>query len=451
MQWPAGRRPDAGQRGAYRAALAMLHTGHGDPIATIDRALAVDPGFVSGLCLRAAALVMACRRADRPALAQTLAAARRARGRADDRERRHLDAAQAWLDGDLRRSLEGYGAIAAAHPHDTLALRVAHQGDLQWGRVRQLRDRVAAVLPHWHEGLDGHAHVLAMYAFGLAENGDHALAERVGRRALALDCNNAGAVHAVAHALEMQGRADDGVAWLHRTASDWTRSGGYAPHLWWHLALFHLERGEVQVALRIHDRQLRRRVAPVIATLVDASALLWRLQLMEVDVSDRWPALAQDWLRSPVGGLRPFTDTHAMLAFVGAGHDGGAQRLLESFRTTATGSSDLDTLIRGAALPVCQALMAFCGGDYASASSILYALRHLSRQCGGSHAQCDLLHLTLVESALRAGHLPMARALVDERLAARPRSAVNRRLLARLERCRPARPAAQPLFEEPSL
>ena len=46
---------------AYSTALAMIHTGSGDPMATTEHALRADPGFVSGHCLRAALLVMTCR------------------------------------------------------------------------------------------------------------------------------------------------------------------------------------------------------------------------------------------------------------------------------------------------------------------------------------------------------------------------------------------------------
>src|SRR6185369_11425418 len=157
---------------AYKSALAMIHTGRGDAMATIEQALHADPHFVSGHCLRAALLVMACRDDARRELTRTLEAAQASIHRADERERRHLAAAAAWLENDLKRALNLYGEILADYPHDTLALRVAHFGDLQWSRTERLRDRVAAVLPHWHEGIEGYAHVLAMYAFGLAEAGD---------------------------------------------------------------------------------------------------------------------------------------------------------------------------------------------------------------------------------------------------------------------------------------
>jgi hypothetical protein len=429
---PAGRRAEDGRHGAYSAALAMLHTGQGAPMITIEKALRADPGFVSGHCLRAALLVMTCRDDARLELARTLDTAQAHIHRADERGRRHLEAASAWLDYDLKRALQLYGDIVADHPHDTLALRVAHFGDLQWSRTERLRDRVAGVLPHWHEGMEGYTHVLGMYAFGLAEAGDYELAERMGRRALELDRDNACAIHAVAHVLEMQGRVEEGIAWLHATAPNWTRSAGYAPHLWWHLALFHLDLSDTNAALRIHDRELHVGAGSATPTLVDASALLWRLQLRGVDVAARWRPVADGWAQRQVDGLRPFNDTHAMLAYVAAERRSSAEELIDALRTSAARTPDLHEIIHGAALPVCTALRAFGDCDYEAATATLHDLRRLAKRCGGSQAQCDLVHLTLLESALRSGHTPMARSLVAERIESRPRSAFNRHLIARV-------------------
>jgi tetratricopeptide (TPR) repeat protein len=424
--------PDDAQA-AYDSALAMQHTGQGDPMARVDDLLRTHPEFVSGHCLRVALLVMAGREGAQAELARTLKAARALpAGLASERERRHLDAAGAWLARDLKRALKLYGEIVVDHPHDTLALRVAHFGDLQWGRTEQLRDRVAAVLPHWHVGMAGYGHVLGMYAFGLAETGEHARAEQAGRRALAFSPGNAGAIHAVAHALEMQGRAADGIAWLQDTLPAWAHSS-YATHLWWHLALFHLDFGDVPAALQIHDRRLRTRDGFDVPAMVDASALLWRLHLRGVDVDARWQVAAEGWAAQPLGGLRPFNDTHAMLAYVGAGRPGLARRLMHELRACAARSHDLDEVIYQAALPVCDALMRFGAGDYAAAAAGIVRYRHLAERCGGSRAQCDLLHLTLLEAALRSGEVDLARALAAERLALRPRSRFNRWVQAHVD------------------
>jgi hypothetical protein len=58
-------------------------------------------------------------------------------------------------------------------------------------------------------------------------------------------------------------------------------------------------------------------------------------------------------------------------------------------------------------------------------------VRAFAQRFGGSHAQRDLLQLTATEAALRGGRRSLARALVAERLAQKPRSDCNRHQLER--------------------
>src|SRR6185369_13480197 len=102
------------------------------------------------------------------------------------------------------------------------------------------------------------------------------------------------ATHAVTHVMEMQGRTDEGVAWLGAGEQHWAPSG-LAYHNWWHLCLFHLDRGEPGQALAIYDRAIHPRATKVAYELVDSAALLWRLALRGVDPGPRWAALADDW------------------------------------------------------------------------------------------------------------------------------------------------------------
>lgn len=423
---------DAAAAKACRTALDLLLAGQGDPEAVIEPVLRARPDVLAAHCLRAAMLVMASRADLLPTLAQAVRIARLHAALADERERAHLSAAQAWLDKDMKRSLHLYGEIAERDPHDTLALRVAHFGDLQWGRTEQLRVRIATALRHWRAGEPGYGHVLAMYAFGLAEAGDPAEADAVGREALRFEPRQAGAVHAVVHALEMQGRSADGVAWLEGTRGVWCASPSFATHLWWHEALFRLDQGDLGAVLRILDQRLMRWRAPGAATLVDASALLWRLHLQRVDVAARWQVIADAWEDRPSAGLRPFNDVHAMLAFAATKRWASARRLLGALRDSALRAPDLQTTVYDAALPVCEAFVAFGQGRYTHAARYLQAQQHLVRGCGGSRAQCDLLHLTWLEAALRSQQPTLVQRLLGERIASRPQSPYNGRLRERI-------------------
>lgn len=416
---------------AYEAALEALLSWHGGALEIIERALAADLNFVMGYALKAALFVTAADEAAQPQLAQALRAATRLNGVANDRERRHLAAAQAWLERDMVRAIDLYGEILSAYPRDSLALRIAHTGDFQLDQTRKLRDRVREILPHWDESLPHYGYVLGMYAFGLEECGQYDDAEETGRRALALNPRNPGAIHAVAHVMEMQGRPRDGIAWLESTAPQWAAHGSYGSHLWWHLALCYFDLDETARALEIYDRHLRPAPPRPAATLVDASALLWRLHLRGIDVARRWRDVADVWEAKRLEGLRPFNDVHAMLAFVADGREASARRLLNDLRRSAERSRVLDDAIRNAALPVCEALLAFGRGNHADAVERLTMLRHLIQRCGGSKAQCDLLHMTLLEAAFRARRQRLARTLISERIERRPASRFNQWLQAR--------------------
>ena len=77
-------------------------------------------------------------------------------------------------------------------------------------------------------------------------------------------------------------------------------------------------------------------------------------------------------------------------------------------------------------------MVAFSYGDYAGCVEWLVRVRHIAYRCGGSLAQCDLIHLTFTEAALRARNGNLARALVAERTAQKPASRLNQQLKRRL-------------------
>jgi hypothetical protein len=60
-------------------------------------------------------------------------------------------------------------------------------------------------------------------------------------------------------------------------------------------------------------------------------------------------------------------------------------------------------------------------------------VREITQRFGGSHAQRDMFDLTLIEAARRAGQLALASALEAERSAHRPRTALRRAAVPRLQ------------------
>jgi tetratricopeptide (TPR) repeat protein len=416
----------------YEAAIGMLLGKPGDPNAAITAALAEDPHFVMGHCLRAALLIMSADEEREPALRECVAAAEGLVLRANDRERRHIAAARAWLERDFPRAIRMYGEVLIDYPRDRVALRVAHFGDFFLGQHGMLRDRVAQVLPYWNESVPGYGYVLGMYAFGLEETAHYAQAEDAARRALELDRPNPGAIHAIAHVMEMQGRQREGIAWLNETASQWNRSDGTATHHWWHLALFHLDLNEVGNALEIYDTRIGARLGMPSSSLADASSLLWRLHLRGLSLGERWRELAGRWAAKRLSGGFPFHDLHALVAFIGAGDSARVEQSLQALRNRTAGDGPGAQRVRDISLPIAKAFAAFGKGDYGAAIEGLGEIR-LIGHISGSHAQRDAIHLTLVEAALRDRQVHLARALAAERTALKPSSAFNRALALRAE------------------
>jgi tetratricopeptide (TPR) repeat protein len=402
-----------------------------DPLAVIDQALAEDPDFVMGHCLRAGLSVMSTEKAARPMLADSIAQLERLWDRANALERGHLRAARAWFAGDFAGSVRLYGDLLLDEPRDLLSLQIAHIGDFLLGESQMLRDRVAQVLPHWSRDTPGYGYVLGMHAFGLEETGQYARAEEVGQRALEHNRRDPWAVHALAHVMEMTGRTDEGIRLLGDRRRDWAPDNGFAFHNWWHLALFHLEVGDQERALAVYDQHIRPRSSKIAYENVDASALLWRLQLRGADVRERWAALAVDWAEAGEEGHYAFNDVHAIAAFVNAERPSDVARALTAMEHALLRPGTNAMMTRDVGLPLARALVAFSRAQYDDCLQLLLPIRTIVHRFGGSHAQRDLVHLTLLEAALRARRFSLARALTAERLDRKPESPFNRLLASR--------------------
>lgn len=416
----------------YEQAVALTAGYYLDPLATIQEALEEEPGFAAAHLVRAALAVTATDKAAVPMLRESVEAIERLGRRANERERAHAAAARAWLEGDFAGSVRRYGDILLEYPHDLVALQVAHLGDFYLGASTMLRDRVAQILPLWDASMPGYHFVLGMYAFGLEETGAYSRAEDVGRRALELNGQDPWAIHAVAHVMEMQGRLRDGIEWLVQREKDWAPNNGFAFHNWWHLALYYLDMGDTNQVLSLYDTQIRPTNSQVPLEMIDASAMLWRLHLRGVDVGDRWSTLSEAWESSAEDAYYAFNDVHAVMSFVGAQRLACAMKTLAAMEKRAADTDTNAVVTREVGLPIARGLMDFGLANYVECVERLLPVRTIANRFGGSNAQRDLIHLTLVEAALRAGKIKLARALIAERTQLKPASPFNWQLAARV-------------------
>ncbi len=183
-----------------------------------------------------------------------------------------------------------------------------------------------------------------------------------------------------------------------------------------------LELGEIDQVLALFDGPIYGKQSTVALDMVDASALLWRLQLRGVDVGNRWSALADRWQPLAAAGNYAFNDAHAMMAFVSVDRPRAAASVLEAQAAAMERDDDNAMFTREVGRPVTLAIKAFAESNYADAVRLLRPVRNFASRFGGSHAQRDLLDLTLIEAALRSNESYLASALVAERIAVKPTS-----------------------------
>jgi tetratricopeptide (TPR) repeat protein len=408
-------------------ATELLACYQADPVAELDAALAEHPDLVMAHAIRGGIMATTSDRAFESELAKDLLAAESLTRNANDREKGHVAALRAWHDGDYERAVEQWGRVAVAYPRDLVAVQFAHLGDFYLGYSAMLRDRIARVLPHWDESVPGRGYVLSMHAFGLEETGDYARAEETGRAAIELNGKDGWGVHAVAHVMEMQGRAQEGAAFLANSADVWAPGSLFAFHNFWHQALFYIDQGDTDAALRLFDENISAGNFGQALELVDGSALLWRLSVLGQNVGDRWQSQADKWETRIDDGCYTFNDMHAMMAFVGAGRSQSRHALLKAVERAARNRHGTNAMMaREVGLPAVKGVDAFGRGDYRAALDLMLPLRGKAGRFGGSHAQRDVFSWTLTEAAIRAGDRALAETLVAERLALKPDSPLNR-------------------------
>ena len=400
----------------------------------------VDPDMVMGQCLRGyfmrlpAQAHLEARSHDALAKAEALA------DDATERERMHVAALAAWCAGDIRRTNRIWDEILLDHPHDILAMRLAHTMHFFIGDLAAMCDSMARLMPRWDETIPGYGFVLGCRAFSLEENHDFAQAEPMGRRAVEINEDDIWAGHCVAHVLEGQGRRQDGIVWIDEHQEAWRKRGIFANHMWWHRALHYLELERFEDVMAAYDREFWATPSEDNIDICNATSMLMRLQMLGLDIGDRWEPLAET-SAGRVGQdsrLRPFNDMHFMMALAMTGRFADAESLLASIR--AAGADDaghtLAAIYREIGAPVAAAILAYARRDYATTVDNMLDVRHRMVPLGGSWAQRDVWVRMMIHAAIAGGQDSLARALLAERTAACPTSAPSWRLYAdALEQC----------------
>lgn len=398
-------------------ALNQLMRFKGDPLKLAKEAQAIDPSLMPARLLQAHTLAFSLHPAFIPKAHELLNQAKQLGG--NERERAHVVAIEHWLGGRFDRAADTLGQIVTDWPLDLLAMMFVHQADFFSGAGAILLKRPMGVLANTPTDMPGRGFVMGMAAFGHEEAKGYEHAQDMAQAALAVDAQDVWAIHAMGHVLEMQGHDEAGIAWYRDRETIWAQECVFACHNWWHVALYHVDRLEFDLALAIFDQALLPTKRSITLNLSDAASLLWRIQLGGGDIGARMESIADQFARQSLGDVHIFNDVHAALSFAATNRAQDLAQLTQKLETQARQQTRYGQMAKTVGLPAIHAFQAFAAGQFAEAAQGLGQLMAQEHLMTGSIAQRELLLLTLIEAQLQAGHKIDAAAHIHSKLRAK--------------------------------
>ena len=396
---------------ACNAGIESFNRNRADAMGHLDAAITADDGFALPK-LAKAWMLQSARDVNYAETIRTLiASAEACLDGSDDRGGDYLSAVKLAHSGCGIESATILDALLNRYPTDLLAHRLV-QFELFWnGRASWMLDIAERAAPYWGEGVEGYATFLSCRAFSNEEAGRYTQAERYGRQAVELDNTEPWGAHAVAHVLFMQGRHDEGNAWLQGLSPHWGAANQLRHHLWWHLCLFLLESGQHERILTLLTTEIRNPDSPLVKAapaatmdIQNVASLLLRLELRGVDVDDHWWVLADICAQRVRNHTNAFSNLHDMMVLAATGQFDQAEELLRNLEAfIESGEGSLFTTYRAAGIAACQAILAHRRKEYTQVIDTLSPVRHDLSLLGGSHAQRDVLYQVLIDAACRMG------------------------------------------------
>ena len=330
------------------------------------------------------------------------------------RERSYVNAVTLWTAGKVPEAEAAMREHLAQYPRDLAIIQRLYFVFFWRGKFPAMLEATSELVRHHPES----SYMLGMHAFAVEEAGRCPEAIRLAEEAVARQPQDAWAIHALAHALYESAAFDAGVSRLPAAIEPCRGLNWFQNHLWWHLVLMHLSRGEYARVSDLSRQLFEREPSSIAGDLHDSISLLWRLELAGHPPGDRWQpftAIARE--RITRTGLL-FHVAHVAMALAGGGDLAGADQQLALLRDRAP--KDPTGLMGAVAVPLVEGLHAFAARDWPRVIAKIEPLRPRIVELGGSRAQRDVFHDTLIEACFRGGDMDRAQRLLADRLHRRP-------------------------------
>jgi tetratricopeptide (TPR) repeat protein len=372
----------------------------------------LDPSLAVAHAGAAACLFLEERFAETRAASEAAQAA--ATAGTSPREKSYVNAVTLWTAGKVPEAEIAMREHLTQYPRDLAIIQRLYFVFFWRGKFPAMLEATSELTRHHPES----SYMQGMHAFALEEAGRCPEAIRLAEEAIERKADDAWSIHALAHALYESAAFDTGVSRLPATIEACRGLNWFQNHLWWHLVLMHLSRGEYTRVSDMSRRLFEQAPSSIAGDLHDSISLLWRLELTGHPPGDRWQpftAIARE--RIARTGLL-FHVAHVAMALAGGGDWTSAEKQLALLRERAP--KDPTGLMGEVTVPLVEGLHAFAARDWPRVIAKIEPLRPRIVELGGSRAQRDVFHDTLIEACFRGGDMDRAERLLAERLHRRP-------------------------------
>lgn len=334
------------------------------------------------------------------------------RDTATPREQWIIDAAAAWVEGDVPKLLEICDKITSAHPRDMAVLKLAQYHLFNIGDAAGMLRMALKALPEAEDIAYAHG----MIAFGYEQCHLLDRAEAAARQAMSLQHDEAWAHHAIAHVMLTEGRVAEGAAFLESVAETWGGLNSFMrSHNWWHLALFYISLGRHDDVRHAYDTHVWGLAKDYSQDQVGAASLLARMEFAGVDVGPRWGDVADHVALRGADTVNPFLTLQYLYALARTKRPETAT-LMQAVEARAADTRQYDHIAwRDVALPAAQGIVAHASGDWDGAIALMARALPRMSECGGSHAQRDLFEQIHLDALVQDGRASAAQQVLEMR------------------------------------
>jgi Tfp pilus assembly protein PilF len=381
-------------RDAYSEGVGLLLGAKPGPERAFQRAIDADAEFALAHAGLARALFLAARIPE----AKTAAAKARALApKLPQRERAVAEIVLLTIEGGSAKAYTLAREHLKQYPTDAMVLGpctgvfglIGFSG--RTGREQELRELMEGLAPHYGD----EAWFLVQLAFSQVETGDTEIARTTIERAMQLDPQSAHGAHVKAHVHYEANEKEQGLKLLQEWIRGYAKEGLLHCHINWHIALWQLELGNPEEAMRTYLQGVHPGAAwgPPINVLSDSAAFLWRAGLAGHRRDQRlWQEVSAYGSRNfPAAGL-VFADVHRALAYAASADAPALENMLHELHDR----EEAGKLFAGAIVPhLAEAFDAFARKDYAKAVALIEPHMSEHERIGGSRAQRRLIELTL--------------------------------------------------------